>query len=79
MPIPVNVPRNSINSWMFNQRRVGHQRKFCLLPRRCYLSNRSIWLKRCEVIICMITGPSDTLFETYWCDPKEFLLNELKR
>jgi hypothetical protein len=27
----------------------------------------------------MVTGPGEPLFETYWCDPKEFLLNELKR
>jgi hypothetical protein len=64
---------------MFNNRRLGHQQKRSLLPRRCYLSNKLLWFKRCEVVHCMITGPGEPMFETYWCDPKEFLLNELKR
>jgi hypothetical protein len=64
---------------MFNQRRIGRQQKLSLLPRRCYLSGKFIWLKRCEVITSMVTGPGEPLFETYWCNPKEFLLNELKR
>ena len=80
MPIPeqIIIP-GSINQWIFNNRRIGHEQKLSLLPRRCYLSGKRIWFKRCEVITSMVTGPGEPLWETYWCDPKEFLLHELKR
>ena len=64
---------------MFNNRRIHQIQKLSLLPRRCYLSSKRIWLKRCEVVTSMVTGPGDPVYETYWCDPKEFLLNELRR
>jgi hypothetical protein len=79
MPIPFQIPKQSTDSWMFNNRRIGFQQKLSLWPRRCYLSGKLIWFKRCEVVTSMVTGPGEPLFETYWCDPKEFLLNELKR
>lgn len=79
MPIPFRMPRASTDTWMFNQRRIHHTQKRSLLPRHCYLSSKSVWLKRCEVVTCMVTGPGDSVYETYWCDPRAFLLNELKR
>jgi hypothetical protein len=79
MPIPGESVNASNNKWMFDKRRIGHQQKFCLWPRRCFLSGKTLWFKQCDVITSMITGPGDQLFETFWCDPKEFLLNELKR
>jgi len=79
MPIPFSILRESTDQWMFNHRRTGHQQKRSFLPRRCHLSNKVLWFKQCEVVHCMITGSGDPVFETYWCDPKEFLLNELKR
>ena len=81
MPIPEKICLNerAIDGWMFNQRRIGQETKISLLPRRCYVSGKPIWFKRCVVVTCMITGPGDALFETYWCDSKEFLIYELKR
>jgi len=67
------------DQWMFNKRRIHQEQKLSLLPRQCYLSGKYIWFKRCEVVTSMVTGPGEACFETYWCDPKEFLLHELKR
>jgi hypothetical protein len=80
MPIPEQILiHGSTNSWMFNNRRIGQTQKRSLLPRRCYLTDKQLWFKKCEVITSMITGPGDPAYETYWCDYKAFLLYELKR
>jgi hypothetical protein len=77
MPIPDKVL--SDNEWMFVKRRIGKQYKISLLPRKCFLSGRSIWFKRSIVTTSMITGPGDPVIETFWCDPTEFLMFEIKR
>ena len=79
MLIPFHLPQTSIDTWMFDNRRIEVKTKLCLRPRRCYLSNKWIWFKRCEVVISMVNGSGNPVYETYWCDPREFLLNELKR
>jgi hypothetical protein len=81
MPIPekVNFQLESMNYYMFNNRRIEQKQKRSLLPRRCFLSNKKIWLKKCEVVVCMVTGPGEPVWETYWCDRNEFLLHELRR
>ena len=71
------IGSGSTDYWMFNNKRLVREKKLSLLPRRCFLSNRVIWFKKCEVVTCFVTGPGDTIYETYWCDPKEFLLYEL--
>ena len=77
MPIPGEVTPDGM--WMFVNRRIGKQTKISILPRRCYLTGKSLWFKRSIAVTCMITGPGDILFETYWCDPKEFLIFEMTR
>lgn len=64
--------------WAFKHRRIGKENKISLLPRRCFLSGKKIWFKKCVVITSMITGPGDTIFDEYWCDSKEFFLNEFR-
>lgn len=73
------IPPGSVNYWMFNNRRIGHDKKRSWLPRRCYISNRQLWFKKCDVIHCMVTGPGEPVFETYWCDSKEFIFYELRK
>lgn len=65
--------------WMFTHRRIGKQEKISVLPRKCYLSGRSIWLKKSICVTSMVTGPGEPMFQSYWCDPKEFLIFEMKR
>ena len=78
MPIPESITVASIDDWLFYERRIGTQRKFSWLPRRCYLSGKLLFLKRSVVVTGMMTGPTDIDFETFWCDPKEFFLDEIK-
>lgn len=75
MPIPM---MGSTDHWMFNNRRFARKKKISLRPRKCYLSNKSLWFKECVVIYCMVTGPGDPVYESFWCDPKELFLYEIK-
>lgn len=64
--------------WMFKNRRIGKQNKISLLPRRCFLSNKKLWFRKCVVVTSMVTGPGAPDFEYFWCDAKEFFLNEFR-
>jgi hypothetical protein len=63
---------------MFKHRRIGKRKRYSLKPRKCYLSGKHLWLKQCVVVTSMITGPGAPMFEDFWCDPKEFFLDEIK-
>ena len=78
MPIPESIRMGNNNDWLFYDRRIGTQRKFSWLPRRCYLSRKLLFLKRSVVVTAMMTGPGDIDFKTFWCNPKEFFLDEIK-
>lgn len=67
-----------VENYAFNHRRIGKQRLRSWVPRRCFLSNKPLWFKKCVVVVTMLTGPGDTIFQNYWCDEKEFFLNEFK-
>lgn len=62
----------------FVRRCVGWQRKWCLLPRRCFYSNKLLWFKRAHRGMSILTGPGDCLFDYRWVDSKEFLLLKIK-
>jgi len=82
MPIPFEKPHPQdydTDIYMFREKRIRQTQKRSLLPRRCYISGKPLWFKRCEVVTSMVTGPGASVFETFWCDPQEFLLYELKR
>ena len=82
MPIPERIHNwreEGMKFYAFNNRRIKVTQKRSLLPRKCFLSDKPLWFKKCEVVSTMLTGPGDPIFEDFWCDPKEFLLHELKR
>ncbi len=62
----------------FRRRRIGKTVKRCLIPRRCFLSGKQVWLQKCVVVTTMLTGPGDVIFTDYWCDQKEYFLDEIK-
>ena len=79
MPLDQYVQQSPPNEdWMFKNRRIGQETKISLVPRRCFLSNKNIWFKKCVVVTSMVTGPGSPVFEDYWCDAKEFFLNEFR-
>ncbi len=58
----------------FKRRCVGWERKVSFLPRRCFYTNKLIWLKSAYRGLSFITGPGETLFEERWVDSKQYLL-----
>ncbi len=79
MPIPSEVQQSPPSEdWSFKNRRIGVQHKTSLIPRRCFLTNKRIWFKKCVVVTTMITGPGTPVIDKFWCDRNEFLLNELR-
>lgn len=65
-------------NWSFKRRRICVEEKRSLVPRRCFLSDKKLWFKKCVVVTSMITGPGDPVIDSFWCDRHEFLLSELK-
>ena len=78
MPIPEKIRIVDIDDFLFYDRRLGKEEKFSWLPRKCYLSGKSLFLKNAIRVTGMITGPGGIDFEYFWCDKKEFLLDEIK-
>lgn len=79
-----------IERLFFNTHRISCETKRCWFPRRCYLSGKCLWFKKCEVVTTMIVtttwawamipgGKSSPFVKTFWCDSKEFLVHELKK
>ncbi len=62
----------------FRRHCIGQTLKFSLWPRRCFYSNRSIWLKRGYHVVAMWTGPGDPAYESRWVDKDEFLIKKIK-
>ena len=79
MPIPDKIHVVDIDTWMFVNRRIGKQEKVSLLPRRCYLSGKSLWFRKSIKVTGMVTGPGEPVFQSFWCDPNEFLIFEITR
>jgi hypothetical protein len=57
---------------------LGWHKEFCFIPRRCYYSKKVLWLKNVYKGTAMWTGPGEPVFESRWCDTKEFLLQQIK-
>ena len=51
---------------------------FCLWPRKCFLTDQTIWLKLSYKGTRVITGPGEPVFVDYYIDKYEFLLWQLK-
>ena len=49
-----------------------------LWPRRCTISNRSLWFRWAYRARRIITGPGDPIVEDRWYDRNEFLILKLK-
>jgi hypothetical protein len=62
----------------FRRNCIGTEVKFALLPHRCYLSNRLIWLKFAYRQMAMYSGPGDVIYDERWYNKHEFLIAKLK-
>jgi len=60
-------------------RKAIWREQFAWMPRRCNLSNKRIWLKKCMMGVAMWTGPGEPVFEFKWHDMKEHVFWMLKQ
>ena len=57
---------------------VDSRLSFALLPQRCHISNKLIWLEDAYKQTARWTGPGHPIYETRWYDKHEFLIAQLK-
>ena len=74
------MPMDSVQSYdIFRDRIVGRQLKFTVLPRRCYLTKRIMWLERAYCVTAMFRSGDNTFdYEHRWSDKNEYLVAVLK-
>lgn len=72
------MPMDSVQSYI-KHRIVGRKLKFTLLPRRCYLTKRIMWLERAYRVTAMFRYGDNTFdYEHRWYDKNEYLIARLK-
>lgn len=77
--MPFYNSNDRVDDWdHFDRHSIGTQYKFVLWPKRCYFSNRLLWLEKAYVKIAMWTGPGDPVFEYRWYDKHQYLINKIK-
>lgn len=54
------------------------EEKFSLLPRRCAISGKLIWLTTAQYGEWLITGPGEPILVKFWIDLQEFVVYKLK-
>ncbi len=73
------MPLDEVTSYdHFKYRIMGRQLKFTLIPRRCYVTGRTMWLELAYCITAMWTGPGTPAYEYRWYDKDEYLVARLK-
>ena len=73
------MPLDSVQSYdYFKDRVIGRRLKFTLMPRRCYITKRIIWLSNAYCITAMYTGPGSPAYETRWYGKNEYIVARLK-
>ena len=69
---------NFIEDYVFKHACIDTSIVFVMWPRRCYFTNKILFLKYVYRQTAMWTGPGDPVFEYRWYDKEEFLVNKLK-
>jgi len=64
------------DSW--KRKCIGWEFVFSFIPRRCYFSNKLIWMKRGYRGVAMWTGPGEPAFDIRWVDRNEYLFAKIK-
>ncbi len=63
--------------WGLNRARWW-ELKLCWMPKKCFLTGRSLWGRRAYHGERWITGPGEPVVEHYWIDRDEFMMWKLK-
>ena len=74
------MPLEDLQSYdFFRDRIISRQLKFTLIPRRCYLTKRTMWLESSYCVTAMFRNGDSTFdYEHRWYDKNEYLVAVLK-
>lgn len=73
------MPLDEVSNYHFKKCIVGRQLKFTLLPRRCYMTNRIMWLEKAYCVTAGYrAGDNHFVYEHRWYDKNEYLVAVLK-
>ena len=61
-----------------NSKQVQTYKKKSYLPRRCYYSNKKLFLKPAVKVVRRVPLTAGKITEVYWIDAKEYLLLTLR-
>ena len=78
MSIPEFSKYDGQEFFAFNWRRIETKRTFSWLPKKCFLSDKILWLKPCYTIKSRWNDFGSDKTKTFWVDIKEFIINDLK-
>ena len=74
-----NVVSKSIRSSDWGVHQVNNWNlHFCLWPRRCLFTDKTLWFEKCYKGSRVITGPGDVVVAEYYIDKFEFIIWTLK-
>ena len=77
--MPFYNSNDRVDGWdHFDHHSIGTNKKFVWFPRRCYFSNKWLWLEFAYRKVAMWTGPGDPVFEYRWYHKDEYLIAKLK-
>jgi len=76
MPLHVPFDKEQDDIWFYKTAFVEY--KFAVLPERCALTGKRIWLERGYKFTKMITGPGDPVYLYRWHNKHEHLIWQLK-
>lgn len=62
----------------FKRHCVGTQLKFTFLPKKCYITGKTLMFEYAYVQTGLWTGPGEPMFEYRWYDKNEFLIARIK-
>lgn len=66
------------DDWGLNRVKVW-ELKFCLFPKKCFLSKKPLWFRMAYRGKLWLHGPGEPVIDTYWINKHEFLLWRLKK
>jgi hypothetical protein len=72
------MPLDNSMDYVWKSHCIGWEYIFSAIPRRCYITNKLIWMKRGYRGVAMWTGPGEPVFDIRWVDRNEYLLAKIK-
>lgn len=63
-----------VEAAIVNNENVTMKERTCWLPRKCYISGKSLFRKRALRAVRIVPMTSARIKEVYWLDPREYTL-----